>query len=60
MALGAPPTIRKESRMSEMPPGLPKHPVGTFAFVGAYAVLFVIAWFAIYIYIFLARQPVTP
>ena len=26
----------------------------------AYAILFVIAWFAIYIYIFLARQPVTP
>jgi len=46
--------------VSEMPPGLPKHPIGTFAFVGAYAVLFVIAWFAIYIYIFLARQPVTP
>ena len=46
--------------MSEMPPGLPKHPIGTFAFVGAYAVLFVVAWFAIYIYIFLARQPVTP
>ena len=43
-----------------MPPGLPKHPIGTFALVGAYAVLFVIGWFAIYIYIFLARQPVTP
>jgi hypothetical protein len=23
--------------MSDMPPGLPKHPIGTFAFVGAYA-----------------------
>ena len=46
--------------MSDMPPGLPKHPIGTFAFVGAYAVLFVLAWFAIYIFIFLARQPVTP
>jgi hypothetical protein len=51
---------RQEFHMSDMPPGLPKHPIGTFAFVGAYAVLFVIAWFAIYIYIFLARQPVTP
>jgi hypothetical protein len=28
--------------------------------VGAYAVLYVAAWFAIYVYIFLARQPVTP
>jgi hypothetical protein len=46
--------------MSEMPPGLPKHPIGTFAFVGAYAVLFVCAWFAIYYLIFMARQPVTP
>ena len=46
--------------MSEMPAGLPKHPIGTFAFVGAYVVLFVLAWFGIYIYIFLARQPVTP
>ena len=46
--------------MSEMPPGLPKHPIGTFAFVGAYAVIFVIAWFAIYRFIFLARHPVTP
>jgi hypothetical protein len=46
--------------MSDMPPGLPEHPIGTFAFVGAYAVLFVIGWFAIYIYIYLARQPVMP
>ena len=46
--------------MSEMPPGLPEHPIGTFAFVGAYAVLFVIGWFAIYILIYLARQPVMP
>ena len=46
--------------MSEMPAGLPKHPIGTFAFVGAYLALFVLAWFGIYIFIFLARQPVTP
>ena len=46
--------------MSDMPPGLPEHPIGTFAFVGAYAVIFVIGWFAIYIYIYLARQPVLP
>jgi hypothetical protein len=46
--------------MSEMPPGLPKHPIGTLAFVGVYAVLFVCGWFAIYYLIFMARQPVTP
>ena len=46
--------------MSEMPPGLPRHPIGTFAFVGLYAVVFVLLWFAIYIGIYLARQPVTP
>ena len=46
--------------MSEMPEGLPKHPIGTLAFVGAYAILFVAAWFAIYFFIYLGRQPVTP
>jgi hypothetical protein len=49
-----------EVAMSDMPPGLPKHPIGTFAFVGAYAILFVCGWFAIYLFIYLARQPVTP
>jgi hypothetical protein len=46
--------------MSEMPPGLPRHPIGTFAFVGTYAVVFVILWFAIYRFVFLARHPLTP
>ena len=46
--------------MSEMPEGLPKHPIGTFAFVGAYALFFVATWFAIYVGIYLARTPVTP
>lgn len=46
--------------MSKMPPGLPEHPYGTFAFVTAYAVLFVLGWYAVYILIYLARQPVTP
>lgn len=52
--------ILTEVAMSDMPPGLPKHPIGTFAFVGAYAVVFVLAWFAIYRFIFLARHPMTP
>lgn len=46
--------------MSEMPPGLPRHPIGTFAFVGAYAAAFVVLWYAIYLLIYMARQPVTP
>jgi hypothetical protein len=46
--------------MSEMPPGLPKHPIGTFAFVGAYAVVFLCLWFAIYFFVFRARGVVTP
>ena len=46
--------------MSEIPPGLPKHPIGTFALVGAYAIAFVLLWFAFYVFVFLARQPVTP
>ena len=46
--------------MPELPPDFPKHPVGTFAFVGAYAVVFVALWYAIYLFIFTARQPVTP
>lgn len=46
--------------MSKLPPGFPKHPTGTLAFVGTYAVIFVVLWYAIYLFIFLARQPVTP
>ena len=49
-----------EQRMSEMPQGLPRHPIGTFAFVGLYAIVFVIGWFSIYTFIYLARHPVTP
>ena len=46
--------------MSEMPEGLPRHPIGTFACLGAYLLLFVLGWFGLYISLFLARQPVTP
>lgn len=46
--------------MSEMPEGLPKHPVGTFAFVLAYALLFVAGWYAIYFFVYLPRHPVSP
>ncbi len=46
--------------MSEMPEGLPKHPIGTFAFVGLYAILLVVGWFAIYFALYLGRGGVTP
>jgi ABC-type transporter Mla subunit MlaD len=46
--------------MSEMPPGLPKHPVGTFAFVGAYAVVLIALWLVIYFFVYRARGVVTP
>ena len=46
--------------MRPLPPELPKHPIGTFAFVAAYALVFVLLWYAIYYFVFLARQPVTP
>ena len=54
------PHPRREVRLSEMPEGLPEHPIGTFAFVGTYAVVFVILWFTIYRFVFLARHPLTP
>jgi hypothetical protein len=46
--------------MTESPDNLPKHPIGTFAFLGVYALLFVAGWFAIYLFLYLGRQPVTP
>ena len=46
--------------MPELPRDFPNHPMGTFAIVGAYAVVFVLLWYAIYVFIFLARHPVTP
>jgi hypothetical protein len=42
-----------------MPEGLPKHPVGTFAFVGAYLILFILGWVAVYTYLYLGRGAVT-
>jgi hypothetical protein len=39
----------------EPPNGLPKHPIGTFAFLLGYVVLFVLGWMAIYSWIYLHR-----
>jgi hypothetical protein len=44
----------------ELPPELPEHPVGTLAFVGTYLVLVVVLWVALYVFVYLARGPVTP
>ncbi len=46
--------------MSDMPPGLPEHPIGTFAFMGAYAAVVAIVWIAIYVGVYLGRGAVTP
>ena len=39
--------------------GEDRHPRGTLAVVGLYAVLFAAGWFAVYLFIYLARGPVT-
>ena len=41
-------------------PGPGEHPRGTLALVALYGVLFVIGWFAVYLFIYVARGPVTP
>jgi hypothetical protein len=37
-----------------------RHPVGTLAIVGVYGFLFAIGWLLVYVYVYLARGPVTP
>jgi len=38
----------------------PRHPIGTLIIVGAYGLLFVVGWLAVYFFIFRARGAVTP
>lgn len=45
--------------MSDTPPDLGKHPRGTLAVVGLYGALYVVGWFAIYLFVYLARGAVT-
>jgi len=45
--------------MPEAPGELPKHPVGTFAFLLIYVILFVAGWLAVYTWLYLSRGPVT-
>jgi hypothetical protein len=42
------------------PPLETQHPKGTLFLVGVYGVLFVAAWFAIYLFVYLRRGGVTP
>jgi hypothetical protein len=45
--------------MAEPTSGPGEHPRGTLALVGLYGVLSVLGWFAVYIWIYLARGPIT-
>lgn len=38
---------------------LPPHPIGTLVIVGIYGALFVLGWLAFYVFVYLARGPVT-
>jgi hypothetical protein len=44
--------------MSDLEPR--QHPIGTLAIVGVYGVLFAVGWLLVYVYVYLARGPVTP
>jgi hypothetical protein len=37
-----------------------RHPTGTLFLIGLYGVVFVIAWFAVYLFVYLRRGGVTP
>jgi len=46
--------------MTDKPPSLEEHPKGTLFLVGLYGLLFVLGWFAMYLFIYLRRGGVTP
>jgi len=45
--------------MPDPEPDLGRHPRGTLAVVGLYGLVYVVGWFAIYFFIYLARGVVT-
>jgi hypothetical protein len=49
-----------EVPMTDLDPDVHRHPVGTLAIVGLYGVLFAVGWLLVYVYVYLARGPVTP
>jgi hypothetical protein len=46
--------------MGNLAPEAHQHPVGTLAIVGIYGGLFAVGWVLVYVYVYLARGPVTP
>jgi hypothetical protein len=44
---------------SDPPPERGEHPRGTLALMALYGVLFVAGWFALYVFLYLARGAVT-
>lgn len=45
--------------MPDTPPLRDEHPRGTLLLVGLYGLLFALAWFAVYVWIYLRRGGVT-
>ena len=45
--------------MTEHPPELGNHPVGTLAIVGIFGVLFVLGWLAFFFFVYVPRGAVT-
>ena len=46
--------------MSDHPPLPTGHPKGTLFLVALYGLLFVVGWFAVYVFVYLRRGGVTP
>jgi len=46
--------------MAPQQPLSSQHPTGTLLLIGLYGVLFVVAWFAVYLLVYLRRGGVTP
>lgn len=46
--------------MPDTPSQREEHPRGTLFLVGLYGLLFVVGWFAVYVWIYLRRGGVTP
>ena len=46
--------------MTDKPQSLDAHPRGTLFLLGLYGLLFVLGWFAVYVFVYLRRGGVTP
>ena len=46
--------------MSDVEPRSSEHPRGTLALVGLFGAVFAAVWFAVYVFVYLPRGPVTP